>query len=108
MLSGKALRQILDKMMKSPVTQEARVQVQLPDGQYLDILDINNIDVDNTTTTNITLEEKYNEKPDLLAYDLYGNAKLWWVFGLFNQDELVDPILDFKAGLKIKVPTRFS
>jgi hypothetical protein len=77
-------------------------------GQYLDILDVNNIDVDNTTTTNITLEEKYNEKPDLLAYDLYGNAKLWWVFGLFNQDELVDPILDFKAGLKIKVPTRFS
>ena len=37
MLSGKALRQILDKMMKSPVTQEARVQVQLPDGQTLDI-----------------------------------------------------------------------
>ena len=37
MLSGKALRQILDKMMKSPVAQEARVQVQLPDGQYLDI-----------------------------------------------------------------------
>ena len=26
MLSGKALRQILDKMMKSPVAQEARVQ----------------------------------------------------------------------------------
>ena len=37
MLSGKALRQILDKMMKSPITQEARVQVQLPDGQTLDI-----------------------------------------------------------------------
>ena len=37
MLSGKALRQILDKMIKSPVTQEARVQVQLPDGQTLDI-----------------------------------------------------------------------
>ena len=37
MLSGKALRHILDKMMKSPVAQEARVQVQLPDGQHLDI-----------------------------------------------------------------------
>ena len=37
MLSGKALRQILDKMMKSPVAQEARVQIQLPDGQYFDI-----------------------------------------------------------------------
>ncbi len=37
MLSGKALRQVLDKMMKSPVAQEARVQVRLPDGQHLDI-----------------------------------------------------------------------
>ena len=37
MLSGKALRQILDKMMKSPVSQEARVQVCLPDGQHFDI-----------------------------------------------------------------------
>ena len=37
MLSGKALRQILDKMLQSPVAQEARVQVRLPDGQYFDI-----------------------------------------------------------------------
>ena len=77
-------------------------------GQYLDVLDINNIDVANTTTTDITIEEKYDEKPDLLAHDLYGNAKLWWAFALFNQDKLVDPIIDFKAGLKIKVPVRVS
>ena len=37
MLSGKVLRQVLDKMLKSPVAQEARVQVQLPDGQCFDI-----------------------------------------------------------------------
>ena len=55
-----------------------------------------------------TIETQYTHRPDLLAYDLYGNAKLWWVFALFNQDELVDPILDFKTDLKIKVPTRFS
>lgn len=76
--------------------------------QYLDVLDINNIDVKNTSTKTITLEERYDEKPDMLAHDLYGNAKLWWVFALFNQDKLADPILDFKAGLKIKVPQRFS
>lgn len=76
--------------------------------QYLDVLNIDNIDIDNTTTETITLEAKYEEKPDLLAYDLYGNAKLWWVFALFNQDELVDPIVDFKTGLKISVPIRFS
>ncbi len=76
--------------------------------QYLDVLNVSNIDIDNTSTKEITLEEKYNEKPDLLAHDLYGNAKLWWVFGLFNQDELSDPIIDFKTGLKISVPIRFS
>ena len=81
---------------------------KITNNQYLDELTIDNIDVNNTTTTDITLNEKYDEKPDLLAYDLYGNAKLWWVFALFNQDELADPILDFKAGLKIKVPARFS
>ena len=37
MLSGKLLRQVLDKMLKSPAAQEARVQVVLPDGKYYDI-----------------------------------------------------------------------
>ena len=77
-------------------------------GQYLDVLDINNIDVANTTTTDITIEEKYDEKPDLLAHDLYGNAKLWWAFALINQDKLNDPIMDFTSGISIKVPTRFT
>jgi hypothetical protein len=36
-MNGKILRQVLDKMMKSPVTHEARVQVCLPDGKYYDI-----------------------------------------------------------------------
>ncbi len=40
MVSGKLLRQALDKCMKSPVAQEARVQVCLPDGKYYDIKDI--------------------------------------------------------------------
>ena len=40
MVSGKLLRQVLDKFMKSPVAQEARVQVCLPDGKYYDIRDI--------------------------------------------------------------------
>ena len=36
-MNGKLLRQILDKMLKGPVAQEARVQVCLPDGKYYDI-----------------------------------------------------------------------
>jgi hypothetical protein len=37
-MNGKLLRQILDKMLKGPVAQEARVQVCLPDGKYYDII----------------------------------------------------------------------
>ena len=40
MVSGKLLRQALDKFLKSPVAQEARVQVCLPDGKYYDLKDI--------------------------------------------------------------------
>jgi hypothetical protein len=36
-MNGKLLRQILDKMLKGPVAQQARVQVCLPDGKYYDI-----------------------------------------------------------------------
>ena len=36
-MNGKLLRQVLDKMLKAPVAQNARVQVCLPDGKYYDI-----------------------------------------------------------------------
>jgi len=76
--------------------------------KYLDDLNVDNIDLVNTTTKSVKIELRHNEKPDLLAHELYGNAKLWWVFSLFNQDKLKDPIIDFKEGITIKVPVRFS
>ena len=36
-MNGKLLRQVLDKYMKSPVAQDARVQVVLPNGEFYDI-----------------------------------------------------------------------
>ena len=36
-MQGKLLRQTLDKFMKSPVAQEARVQVVLPNGEFYDV-----------------------------------------------------------------------
>ena len=39
-MQGKLLKQVIDKMMKSPVSQEARVQVVLPNGEFYDITGI--------------------------------------------------------------------
>ena len=36
-MNGRLLRQVLDKMVKSPVAQDARVQVCLPDGKFYDV-----------------------------------------------------------------------
>jgi hypothetical protein len=39
-----------------------------------------------------------------LAYDVYGNAKLWWVFAQRNMDILKDPVFDLVAGISIYLP----
>lgn len=46
----------------------------------------------------------YNLRPDLLAYDLYNDSRLWWVFAQRNPNRLKDPLFDFVAGVKIYIP----
>jgi hypothetical protein len=46
----------------------------------------------------------YQYRPDLLAYDLYDNAGLWWVFYQRNPNTLTAPPLDFKAGVQLYLP----
>lgn len=46
----------------------------------------------------------FENRPDLLSYQEYGTARLWWVFAARNPDILIDPIEDFKAGLEIYIP----
>jgi len=50
-----------------------------------------------------TIESQYTYRPDLLAFDLYGDAALWWVFIQRNLDVLQDPIFDFVPGKKIYI-----
>lgn len=54
------------------------------------------------------IASKYNLRPDLMAYDLYGNSKLWWIIVHYNRDVIKDPIFDFKAGLSIFLPDSVS
>jgi len=51
-----------------------------------------------------TIERTYAYRPDLLAYDLYGTPRLWWVFAQRNPDQIEDPIYDFKPGVTIQLP----
>ena len=51
-----------------------------------------------------TIERTYAYRPDLLAFDLYGTPRLWWVFAQRNPDQIEDPIYDFKPGVTIQLP----
>jgi hypothetical protein len=53
-----------------------------------------------------TIQPQYNYRPDLLAYDIYGNSKLWWVFMQRNADIIFDPIYDFRSGVTIALPKK--
>ena len=81
---------------------------QIINNKYLDIFQPGIDDPTEYITKSYTITNKYDQRPDKLAFDLYGNAKLWWVFAQFNQDSLKDPIIDFRAGLEIQIPTKFS
>jgi hypothetical protein len=48
----------------------------------------------------------YTNRPDLLAYDLYGDAALWWVFAARNPNIIQDPIFDFTPNATIYIPKK--
>ncbi len=53
--------------------------------------------------TIITLnDERYHNRPDTLANDVYGDPDLFWVIALRNG--LQDPVFDFKMGERYVIP----
>jgi hypothetical protein len=51
-----------------------------------------------------TITSSYQHRPDLLAYDLYQDAGLWWVFASRNPSVIKDPVYDMEPGTKIYLP----
>jgi hypothetical protein len=70
---------------------------------YLELLNIRPVPSEDDDYL-YSIEGQYRHRPDLLAYDLYGDPKLWWVFVQRNMEVLKDPIFDFETGTKIYIP----
>ena len=51
-----------------------------------------------------TINQTYQYRPDMLAYDLYQTSTLWWVFYQRNPNTLQAPPLDFTVGKVIYLP----
>jgi hypothetical protein len=72
---------------------------------YLDILTIRPVPAEDDDEDYV-IENQYKHRPDLLAFDLYGDSKMWWVFVQRNMSVIKDPIYDFEPGVSIKIPKK--
>lgn len=76
---------------------------KIQNNQYLEPLAIRPVPAENDDIL-YTIEAQYTYRPDLLAYDLYGSHRLWWVFAQRNMNIIKDPVFDFVAGTEIYLP----
>jgi hypothetical protein len=70
---------------------------------YLDIINFIDIPVQDNDIQ-FTITSLYMHRPDLLAYDVYQDSQLWWVFAARNKDVIKDSIYDFVPGQVIYLP----
>lgn len=80
-------------------------RTKIQNNQYLGVLRIRPVPAEADDIV-YEIEPQYTYRPDLLAYDLYGNHKLWWVFAQRNMDVIKDPVFDFKPGVEIYLPQK--
>ena len=79
------------------------LNTDIVNGKFLDIM-INRPIPMQPSDVLWTITQVYQYRPDLLAYDLYSDSRLWWVFAQRNPNRLKDPLFDFVSGTYIFLP----
>ena len=74
-------------------------------GNFLDIMQMRNFRK-LASDVRYQIDRIHQYRPDLLAYDLYGDASLWWVFAVRNPNTIKDPVFDFRPGVAIYIPKK--
>lgn len=74
-------------------------------GSFLDVM-INRTITKKADDVLYEIDKVYENRPDLLAADLYGDGALWWVFASRNPNVLKDPLFDFRSGVQIYIPKK--
>jgi hypothetical protein len=70
---------------------------------YLDVIKPRDI-IAEVDDIEFVVPKDYEYRPDLMAYDLYRDVGLWWVFAARNRNVLKDPVFDLVAGVRIYLP----
>lgn len=54
------------------------------------------------TQTFLIDREKFVNRPDSIAFDVYGNSKYWWIIAMMN--DITDPFTEFYKGRSLLIP----
>ncbi len=93
---------VVNYQSSSPYANTDQVNVYL---EYLDFWNGPNV-YPAASDKFYVVQPKYDRRPDLLSYDLYGSTGWWWIFAMRNPDVIKDPIYDLKAGITIIIPDK--
>ena len=74
-------------------------------GPFLDLLNYRPI-TKKADDVSYVVDAVYQYRPDMLAYDLYGDVGLWWVFAARNPNVIKDPVFGFLSGVTIYIPKK--
>jgi len=74
---------------------------------YLDVIAWRSVGAESDDIS-FTVTSSYEHRPDLLAFDLYGDVGLWWVFSVRNPSIIKDPVFDMVPGIQIYIPKMSS
>lgn len=72
-------------------------------GRFLDFLVYTPIPADSTDNLIVIRRHDWVHRPDNMAYDLYSNELLFWIFGVRNG--LKDLVFDIEFGTPLYIPT---
>jgi hypothetical protein len=75
----------------------------LNNGSYLDVMTFRDIPAQ-VSDVPWEITPPYMHRPDLLAFDLYGDVSYWWVFAVRNKNVIKDPVYDLIPGVTIYLP----
>ena len=67
-----------------------------------DKLAINQLKEADIDATYYIIPDKFQYRPDLIAFEQYNNNRYWWV--IFEYNELDHPLKDFYTGRQIMIP----
>lgn len=78
-------------------------KILLEGNTEFDYIDSNLEEMELTTTEKLVINSVYENRPDLISFQFFGNFDFGWLVAYHN--DIVDPLTEFVSGREINIPS---